>query len=49
MAKLIDECPLEVKAIERSPVLSRIIWDENGKEFDAATLKTFLEKVQALK
>lgn len=46
VARLIEECPVEVIAIQRTPVLSRIIWTEPGKEFDPQPLKSFLEKVQ---
>lgn len=46
VAKLIEECPVEVIAIQRTPVLSRVIWMEFGQEFDPQPLKAFLEKVQ---
>lgn len=47
VSQLIDECPVEVNALERTPRSSRIMWSENGKEFDAPSLKRFLEKLQA--
>lgn len=48
VAKLIAECPLDVLAIERTPVLSRVIWKESGSEFNPEMLKAFLERVQKL-
>jgi len=48
VAQLILECPLDVLAIERTPVSSRVIWKENGSEFSPEVLKGFLEKVQML-
>ena len=48
VAALIKECPLEVLAIERTPVSSRIIWKENGGDYLPGVLKQFLVKVQQL-
>ena len=44
----IETLPLKVNAIERTPISSRIIWNENGKEFDAQMLKRYLQKLQAI-
>lgn len=48
VAQLIQDCPLEVLAIERTPVSSRVIWKETGSEFSPEGLKGFLERVQAV-
>lgn len=46
VAQCVLECPIEVLAIERTPVSSRIIWKENGSQFTPEVLKLFLQKVQ---
>jgi hypothetical protein len=46
--QMIDALPVEVNAIERTPVSSRIIWNESGKEFDAVKLKEYLQTLQAI-
>jgi hypothetical protein len=46
--QIVDALPLEVNAIERTPISSRVIWNENGKEFDAVKLKEFLQNLQAI-
>lgn len=48
ITQMIQECPLNVNALERTPGSSRIIWDENGSEFDPQCLKSFLMKLQAI-
>ena len=45
---LIEACPIEVDAIERSPARSRIVWREAGSEFDAERLADFLREVQSI-
>ncbi|MFT6154290.1 MAG: hypothetical protein ACJA0E_002003 [Bermanella sp.] len=47
ISSLIESCPIPVVAIERTPVLSRIVWEEKADDFDANALKAFLVKVQA--
>lgn len=44
----IASLPFEVNALERTPISSRIIWNENGKEFNASNLKVFLQTLQAI-
>jgi len=48
VSEIIQQCPIEVNALERTPKSSRIVWDENGKEFNPELLKTFLQKLQAI-
>lgn len=45
---IIEALPIEVNALERTPVSSRVIWDESGKEFDAVKLKAYLQNLQAI-
>lgn len=45
---LIDSLPVEVNAIERTPMSGRVIWGEQGTEFDAVKLKACLEALQAI-
>ncbi|WP_283786590.1 hypothetical protein QNI23_009085 [Bermanella sp. WJH001] len=46
--QIVETLPVEVNAIERTPVSSRVIWNENGKEFDAVKLKEYLQNLQAI-
>jgi len=48
VSDIIQACPLEVNALERTPRSSRVIWSENGKEYDPNSLKEFLMKMQAI-
>jgi hypothetical protein len=48
ITNLIESCPISIVAIERTPVLSRIVWEEKAGDFDAAALKEFLVKVQSV-
>ncbi len=43
---LINDAPVKILALERTPVLSRIMWAETGDAFDAVALNAFLQKVQ---
>jgi hypothetical protein len=43
----IKNAPIPIKAIERTPVLSRIIWDEKADAFNPEVLKEYLTAVQA--
>ncbi len=45
---LIESSPIPIYAIERTPSSSRVIWGEEGQEFDAPKLNEFLKKVQAI-
>lgn len=45
---IVEGLPIEVNAIERTPISSRVIWNENGKEFDAVKLKEYLQNLQAI-
>ena len=45
---LIASCPVPIDAIERTPVRSRVIWAEAGKDFDAKQLADFLKEVQSI-
>jgi hypothetical protein len=45
---IIQALPVEVNAIERTPISSRIMWNESGKEFDAVKLKSYLQNLQAI-
>jgi hypothetical protein len=46
ICNLIESCPITISAIERTPMFSRIVWDEKEEEFDAGALKEFITKVQ---
>ncbi len=46
--EIIEAAPYEINALERTPVSCRIIWDENGAQFDAQVLKSYLQKLQAI-
>ncbi len=46
VSALINEAPVNILAIERTPVLSRIMWTETGEVFDADALNGYLQKVQ---
>ncbi len=48
LSSLMSSLSLPIKAIERTPKYSRIIWDESGLEFDAVQLKELLQKVHAI-
>lgn len=48
LVEMINTLPVEVNAIERTPISSRIIWNETGKEFDAIKLKEYLKNLQAI-
>lgn len=47
-SEVMSSLSLPIKAIERTPKYSRIIWDESGLEFDAVQLKDLLQKVHAI-
>ncbi len=49
LKSLMGSLPLPIKAIERTPKYSRIIWDESGSEFNAGALKEFLVLAQAIR
>lgn len=46
ITELIALSPITILGLERTPYSSRVIWQENGADFDALTLKAFLERVQ---
>ncbi len=46
--RLMSSLSLPIKAIERTPKYSRIIWDESGLEFDAEQLKDLLTKIHTI-
>ncbi|NVK38265.1 MAG: hypothetical protein HWE18_10090 [Gammaproteobacteria bacterium] len=46
--EIINAAPYALNALERTPISSRIIWDENGAEFDAQVLKAYLQQLQAI-
>ena len=46
IAEQIKKAPLEILGIERTPFMSRIVWTEPGKNFNAQVLKQFLQEVQ---
>lgn len=48
IAQIIQALPMEVNAIERTPISSRVIWNESGKDFDAKALKEYLQNLQAI-
>ncbi|GAA6133272.1 hypothetical protein NBRC116188_00610 [Oceaniserpentilla sp. 4NH20-0058] len=48
IAEIIEQCPVEVNALERTPRSSRVIWNENGKEFNPEQLRDYLETLQAI-
>ncbi len=48
LCALIESSPIPIYAIERTPNSSRIIWGEEGIEFDAPQLNEFLQKAQAI-
>ncbi|WP_396586345.1 hypothetical protein [Bermanella sp. R86510] len=45
---ILKELPESTLAVERTPQFSRIVWLENGQEFDPAHLKSLLQNVQAI-
>ncbi len=46
IADAITRSPCTIIGLERTPYMSRIVWQENGKEFDVQALKSFLQHVQ---
>jgi hypothetical protein len=46
LSDLIKNAPLPILAIERTPYLSRIVWNESAGDFDSEKLKDFLQIVQ---
>lgn len=45
---VLESLPVEVNALERTPMSSRVIWGELGTEFDAVKLKACLQELQAI-